>query len=133
MSLAAESGYTKEEVDAVLAVRKALLESGVPREELQEERELVTITLVAKCRVEEAVTKFKTYREDLLAAYGVSDVFSGAAEKALAEQWHRLAVAGVDEEGRRSGWGMKLALCLVLGARVVPSQYWSSGRATARS
>ena len=104
MSLAAESGYTKEEVEAVLAVRKALLASGVPREALREERELIVITLVAKCRVEEAVTKFKTYREDLLATYGVSDVFSAAAEKALSEQWHRLAVAGVDEEGRQIMW-----------------------------
>ena len=99
MSLAAESGYTAEEVEAVLAVRNALLERGVPRDALQEVP-LITVTLVAKCRVEEAVTKFMTYREDLLAAYGVTDVFSPAAEKALAEQWHRLAVAGVDEEGR---------------------------------
>ena len=43
-------------------------------------------------------------RDDLLAAYGVTDVFSAAAEKALAEQWHRLAVAGVDEEGRQIMW-----------------------------
>ena len=103
MSLAAESGYTAEEVEAVLAVRNALLERGVPRDALQEVP-LITVTLVAKCRVEEAVTKFMTYREDLLAAYGVTDVFSPAAEKALAEQWHRLAVAGVDEEGRQIMW-----------------------------
>ena len=103
MSLAAESGYTAEEVEAVLAVRNALLERGVPRDALQEVP-LITVTLVAKCRVEEAVTKFMTYREDLLAAYGVTDVFSPAAETALAEQWHRLAVAGVDEEGRQIMW-----------------------------
>ena len=103
MSLAAESGYTAEEVEAVLAVRNALLERGIPRDALQEVP-LITVTLVAKCRVEEAVTKFMTYREDLLAAYGVTDVFSPAAEQALAEQWHRLAVAGVDEAGRQIMW-----------------------------
>ena len=102
--MAANSGYTKEEVESVLAVRKALLENGVPREQLREERELITMTLNSKCHVEEAVTKFKTYREDLLAAYGVRDVFSTASEKPLEEQWHRLAVAGVDEEGRQIMW-----------------------------
>ena len=120
MSLASESGYTIEEVDAVLAVRRALAESGVPLEQLQDERELITITLNSKCRVEEAVAKFKTYREDLLAAFGVGDVFSAEAVTALAEQWHRLAVAGVNlhvSRGRPPGWIVQAAPC-TRGARL---------------
>lgn len=87
----------------MLAVRTALLQSGIPREFL-DERELITITLNSKCRVDEAVAKFKTYRKDLLEAYGIDDVFSTASETVLAEHWHRYAVAGVDEEGRQIMW-----------------------------
>eukprot|EP00908_Phaeocystis_cordata_P003700 Transcript_14076.p3 GENE.Transcript_14076~~Transcript_14076.p3 ORF type:complete len:255 (-),score=109.26 Transcript_14076:1205-1969(-) len=103
MSLAAANGYTKDEVDAVLAVRQALSAAGVPREQLGEV-ELITITLNAKCRVDEAVTKFNTYRDNLLGEYGISDVWSRESEKVLQGQWHRLAVAGVDEEGRQIMW-----------------------------
>lgn len=93
--------YTAEERSAVLAVRAALLAAGVPLDELGE-RELITCTLNSKCRVDEAVTKFNTYRTDLLAAYGIADVWADVAS--CSDQWHRLAVAGLDEGGRSIMW-----------------------------
>ena len=103
MSLASASGYTQEEVDAVLAVRSALLEAGMPRESLGEV-ELIVITLVAKLRVDEAVKKFTTWKENILDEYGVTDLWSPEYAKVLANQWHRLAVAGTDEAGRQIMW-----------------------------
>lgn len=93
--------YTDAEEQAVLSVRAALLAKGVPAEQLGE-RELIAVTLNSKCRVDEAVAKFETFRTDLLAAYGISDVWADQA--ACSDQWHRLAVAGVDEGGRQIMW-----------------------------
>ena len=96
-----DGDYTAEEREAVLAVRAALLAKGVPISQLGE-RELITVTLNSKCRVEDAVAKFETYRVDLLAEYGISDVWADQA--ALHDQWHRLHVAGLDEGGRQIMW-----------------------------
>jgi hypothetical protein len=93
--------WTKAEVDAVLEVRRRLLEKGVPPQALGE-RELIAITLNSKCRVDEAVTKFETYRNDLLLAFGVDDVWANFDE--LHDHWHRLAVAGRDEGDRGIMW-----------------------------
>ena len=66
------------------------------------EVELVTITLNSKCRVDEAVTKFMTYHEQLLGEFGIPDVWSDQSE--LEDQWHRLAVCGTDEGKRGVMW-----------------------------
>ena len=87
----------------MLAVRSALLEAGVPAASLNEV-ELIVVTLVAKLRVNDAVAKFKTYKEDILDLFGIEDVWSAKATAELADQWHRLAVAGVDEGGRQIMW-----------------------------
>ena len=97
------SSYTQEEVDAVLAVRSTLREAGMPAASLGEV-ELIVVTLVAKLRVDEAVAKFRTLKQDILDLYGIDDVWSPKATAELAQQWHRLAVAGVDEAGRQIMW-----------------------------
>jgi hypothetical protein len=98
-----EANYTNEERDAVLAVRSQLLAAGVPRSKLGE-LELITVTLVAKCRVAEAVEKFNTWQTCLLDQFGVDDLWSPSADRELEHQWHRLAVAGVDEASRQMMW-----------------------------
>ena len=94
--------WTDVEKQAVLDVRTKLHEEhNVPIKELGEV-ELITVTLNAKCRVDEACQKFLTYKQELLELYGISDVWANQAE--LGDQWHRLAVAGRDEEGRGVMW-----------------------------
>ena len=95
------ANWTAEERQSVREVRAALLAKGVPEGELGE-IELITITLNSKCRVDEAVEKFITYREKLLQEYGIEDVWADWEE--LHGQWHRLTVAGLDEGGRQIMW-----------------------------
>ena len=102
VSLVKEDEWTQEEMDACLAVRDVLIkEKGLSPKQVGEV-ELITITLNAKCRKEEAVSKFMTYHEQLLKEYGISDVWADTAD--LHDQWHRLAVAGKDEGGRQIMW-----------------------------
>jgi len=100
--MATSKEWTEEERQACLDVREALIkEKNLPASAVGEV-ELIVITLNAKLRVDEAVTKFMTYHESLLGEYGISDVW--AAHETLDDQWHRLAVAGQDEGGRSVMW-----------------------------
>ena len=100
-SLVHDEEWKEEEKAACLAVRDALIkEKGLMPAQVGEV-ELITITLNSKCRVDEAVTKFMTYHEQLVKEYGINDVWD---ESGLDDQWHRLAVAGKDEGGRQIMW-----------------------------
>ena len=80
VSLVKEDEWTQEEMDACLAVRDVLIkEKGLSPKQVGEV-ELITITLNAKCRKEEAVSKFMTYHEQLLKEYGISDVWADTAD-----------------------------------------------------
>ena len=100
--MASSSAWTEEERAAVLAVRAKLVEKGLPASALGE-RELITITLNAKARVDEAVDKFLTFQNELVKAYGIDDVWAPMSPE-LDDQWHRLCVAGVDDGGRQLMW-----------------------------
>ena len=71
-----DADWTDEERQACLAVRDALIKDKGLTPSQVGEIELVTITLIAKCRVDEAVQKFMTYHECLLGEYGIDDVWS---------------------------------------------------------
>ena len=94
--------WTEAEKNAVLEVRKQLITEKGLSPKMVGEIELITITLNAKLRVDEAVQKFMTYHESLLGEYGIPDVWADSAE--LEGQWHRLAVAGTDEGNRGIMW-----------------------------
>ena len=94
--------WTDEEKAVCLEVRKRLIkEKGLPPSAVGE-LELITITMNAKMRPDEAIQKFMTYYENLLGEYKIPDVW--AKQEDLHDQWHRLAVAGVDEGGRQIMW-----------------------------
>ena len=70
-----DGGWTDEEKNACLAVRKALItEKGLSPKQVGE-IELITITLNSKLRTDEAVTKFMTYHENLLKEYNIDNVW----------------------------------------------------------
>lgn len=94
--------WTDEEKDVCLAVRKKLIEEKGLTIEQVGEIELVTITMNAKLRVDEAVEKFMVYHESLLGEYSIKRVFDDF--DALDDQWHRLAVCGHDEGQRGVMW-----------------------------
>ena len=97
-----DAAYTEEERSACLAVREKLIkERGLTPQQVGE-IELITIVMNSKCRVDEAVEKFMTYHTNLLGEYGIPDVWKDPSE--LADQWHRLAVAGLDEASRGIMW-----------------------------
>uniref|UniRef100_A0A7S0NR31 CRAL-TRIO domain-containing protein n=1 Tax=Calcidiscus leptoporus TaxID=127549 RepID=A0A7S0NR31_9EUKA len=93
--------FTDMERAAVLEVRGKLLARGLAPMELGE-RELICITLNAKCRVDEAVAKFCTYRDNLLREFGVESVWENQEECEL--MWHKYLVGGLDEAGRQVMW-----------------------------
>ncbi|KAL1518909.1 hypothetical protein AB1Y20_003182 [Prymnesium parvum] len=98
------ASWEREEIDAVLAVRKCLVEDKqVPLHEIGE-IELITITLNSKLRVPEAVEKFMTYREQVLQLYNIPDVWAEPHVDGLDLQWHRFAVAGRDDGDRQIMW-----------------------------
>ena len=99
-----QAPWSSTEVDAVLAVRKALIETKDLAPVQIGEVELITVTLNSKLRVDEAVTKFMTYRNDLLGEYGIDDVWAEPSVDGMDQQWHRLAVAGRDEADRQIMW-----------------------------
>ena len=97
-----EYPWTKEEREAVLATRDALVAKHGLKASALGEIELICITLNSKCRIDEAVEKFMTYHDKLLVEYGIEDVWADWVS--LHDQWHRLAVAGLDEGGRQMMW-----------------------------
>ena len=102
-SVALDDGpWTEEEKKACLDVRDILIKEKHLTPAQVGEVELITITMNAKCRVDEAVTKFMTYHENLLAEYNLGDVWADKAS--MANQWHRLAVAGRDDGNRGVMW-----------------------------
>jgi len=96
--------WTRDEVDAVLAVRKALVSKQGLRPEALGEVELITITCNAKFRVDDAVKKYMTYRQQLLDEYKIADVWAAPDVDGMDAQWRRLAVAGRDEGDRQIMW-----------------------------
>ena len=96
--------WAPAEVDAVLAVRKRLVEEKALAPHELGEIELITVTLNSKCRVQEAVDKFVTYYEQLVGLYNIADVWADAKVDGMDTQWHRLAVAGRDEGDRQIMW-----------------------------
>ena len=99
-----DSAWSSTEVETVLAVRKALVETkGLSPTDIGE-IELITVTLNSKLRVDEAVNKYLTYRNELLAEYGIDNVWADPSVDGMDQQWHRLLVAGRDEENRQIMW-----------------------------
>jgi len=100
--------WTEVEKQAVLDVRKILVtDKGLNSSNLSE-MELIYITLVSKCRVDEAVKKFMNYHENLILKFGVKDVWADQHEL-LDEFRHNYDVAGTDRLGRQ--------ICWITGAR----------------
>jgi hypothetical protein len=94
--------WTDDERAACLAVRAKLIkERGLKPAQIGEV-ELVTITLNSKCRVDDAVKKYITFHDNLLGEYGIGDVW--ADKDSMAQQWHRLVVAGRDDGNRGVMW-----------------------------
>lgn len=96
--------WTAAEIEAVLAVRRALIEeNGIPPDQLHEV-ELIVFTLNSKLRVEDAVNAYLAYREKVIEQFSIHDVWADPSSDGMDAQWHRLAVAGRDEGDRQMMW-----------------------------
>jgi hypothetical protein len=94
--------WTAEEREVCLAVREQLIKQKGLKPSQVGEIELITITMNAKQRVDEAVQKFLTYHQSILGEYGIDDVWAGDAS--IHDQWHRHLVAGRDDGDRGIMW-----------------------------
>eukprot|EP00281_Chroomonas_sp_CCMP1168_P019172 CAMPEP_0206224504 /NCGR_PEP_ID=MMETSP0047_2-20121206/7060_1 /ASSEMBLY_ACC=CAM_ASM_000192 /TAXON_ID=195065 /ORGANISM="Chroomonas mesostigmatica_cf, Strain CCMP1168" /LENGTH=218 /DNA_ID=CAMNT_0053647463 /DNA_START=237 /DNA_END=890 /DNA_ORIENTATION=+ len=104
--MSADEQLTKEELDAIAAVRERLeADPSIPKAAFQRGYEIVATTLICKCRVEKAVEKYKGYIK-MMERFGCADAPPPTDEQldAMDSRWGAFQVCGRDNEGRGVMW-----------------------------